>query len=672
MSIQKFVPPMVVGLALVASTRSYAADEKLEEVTVTALAFRSNVDDAIQPVSVLSGDELSQQLSSSIGETLAKQPGITATYFGPNASRPVIRGLSGERVQMLEDSSSALDVSSLSEDHAVSIEDSLASQIEIVKGPASLLYGSGAVGGVINVLTNRIPEKAPKQAISGFTEVRGDEALHERAGVTALELGNDRVAVHLDGYERSTGDVSIPGAAFTPAATAAALAADPNAFIPYGRIYNSASDSKGGSAGVSLLGEHGFIGASVSGFDTFYGVPLSPGENPIDGGSHIDMKQTRYDLKGELDIDNGWLQAVHLRAAHNDYQHAELEADGSVGTQFKQQGDEARVTIDHQLGELRGNVGVQYRSLDFSALGDERFVPPSTTHNTGVFAFEQYAMEPFTLEAGLRLEQQRIEAAPDANLPSYDKQAVSASLGGLWKFAETQSLAMNLTRSQRHPSATELYADGVHDATAQYIIGDPGLKQETANTVDLIWRGGTTVHWHASTYLNQFDNYIYLQPTGDVADGLPVFNYQQSKARYVGAEASVNWHVFEHDARHLDVTLTSDYVRATLQDGDPVPLIPPLRVGIEAEYQQQHWSGTVSVFHYNAQDRIAENEISTDGYTMVDASLRYRLNVASNAAELFLRGSNLTDVDARRHTSPLKEYAPLPGRSLQLGVRMSY
>jgi len=674
----RFAPPVLALVTTLsttlASTAAHAADERLEEVVVTALAVRSSVDDAIQPVEVLSGDKLQQQLSSSIGETLAKQPGITATYFGPSASRPIIRGLSGERVQVLEDSLSALDVSSLSEDHAVSIEDSLAKQIEIVKGPAALLYGSGAVGGVVNVLTNRIPDRAGTQPVSGSVSLRADSATQERAGVAVLELSNECIAVHLDGYKKQSDDVTVPGSAFSPAAQQAALDAGPDAFIPQGRIYNSASESRGGAAGVSWLGDAGFVGMSVSGFSTFYGAPLAPGENPADGGTHIDMQQTRYDLKAQLNgtADNSF-KALRIRAAHNNYQHAELEAGGAVGTQFEQQGDEVRVAVDHQFGIVQGSAGVQYKHLDFAALGDERFVPPSVTSNTGVFLFEQVPLDPVTLQAGVRIERQRITPDAESGLPDYGKTAASTSLGGLWKFSNQQSLAVNVTRSQRHPTATELYADGPHEATGQFVIGSTALHTESANTMDVIWRGGDIVHWHVSAYLNQFRNYIYLQPTGDVEDGLPVYEYRQSDARYIGAEAALRWHVFEQGKQHFDVQLSSDVVRATLADGSPVPQIPPFRIGVEFDYAQGPWQSTLSAFRYARQDRVAANESTTDGYTLLDASVNYQWDLSDTSTlQAFLKGSNLTNTEARRHTSPLKEYAPLPGRSATLGMTLKF
>ncbi len=677
---------LLAAIALLSGTGAQAADAALEEVVVTALGIRASIDDAIQPVEVLSGAELQQQLSSSIGETLAQQPGITASYFGPNASRPIIRGLSGERVQMLEDSLSALDVSTLSEDHAVSIEDSLATQIEIVKGPAALLYGSGAVGGVVNVLTNRIPDHVPTAPVSGSLTLRTDSATQQRAGVAALELGNERIAVHLDGYKKQTDDVQVPGSAFSSQAQAEALTADPDVFIPNGRIYNSASDSQGGAAGVSLLGDAGYVGVSLSGFDTYYGVPLAPGDNPAEGGAHIDMKQTRIDLKAELTGDSQndleWFKALRIRAAHNNYQHAELEPDGAIGTQFEQQGTELRATLDHAFNALQGSAGVQYKHLDFAALGDERFVPPSTTSNLGVFVFEQLPLSTiqprgplsdWTLQGGLRVEQQKITPEASASLPAYSKSVSSASLGGLWKFTEQQSLAINVTRSQRHPTATELYADGPHEATGQFVIGDATLRAETANTADIIWRGGDTLHWHVSAYLNRFNNYIYLAPTGDTEDDLPVYAYRQSRARYVGAEAALRWHVFEQDKQHLDIQLSSDVVRATLDDGSPVPQIPPLRFGTELDYTRGQWSATLSAFHYAKQARVADNETATDGYSMLDASVSRDWKLSdSSTLQAFIKGSNLTNVEARRHTSPLKEYAPLPGRSATLGLQLKF
>lgn len=652
---------------------SHAADAEPEEVIITATALRAGVEDVIQPVEVLSGDELQSRIASSIGETIAKQPGITGTYFGPNASRPVIRGFSGERVQMLEDGIGALDVSSLSEDHAVSIEDALARQIEIVKGPATLLYGSGAVGGVVNVLTRRIPEKLPTQGIGGVAEMRGDTASRERSGVGALELGASSFALHLDAYDRQTDDVRIPGDAFSRRTREALLAADPEAFIPRGRILNSDSDSQGGAVGASFIGDKGFAGLSVSGFETNYGVPFAPGDAVAAGGARIDMKQTRYDFKAELAGQASWLQRVRLRASHNDYEHRELEPGGAVGTAFAQQGTEARVALDHRLGALQGSAGVQYRHLDFAAQGEQEvFLPPSLTRNFGVFLFEQYPWSALTLETGLRVERQTIDPAADRGLADYNASSVSGSLGGLWKFAPELALAVNVTHSQRHPTAAELYANGAHEATGQFVVGDPNIRRETANTIDIGLRGEGAVHWHLTAYLDRFDDYIYLAPTQDFADDLPVFDYRQADARFAGAEVEVMFPLWRQADRELQLRLMADYVHAELADGSPIPRIPPLRVGGELTYEAGGWRAELSAFRYAKQTRIAAYETSTDGYTLIDASVSYKWLLSKGAVSLFARGGNLTDTEARRHTSPLKDYAPLPGRSALLGVRAEF
>lgn len=340
--------------------------------------------------------------------------------------------------------------------------------------------------------------------------------------------------------------------------------------------------------------------------------------------------------------------------------------------QFDQIGTEARAAVDHQLGALQGSAGMQYRRLDFSAAGEETFVPPSLTRSMGLFLFEQYPLDPLTLEAGLRYERQTIDPSADSGLPDYGASSVSGSLGGLWRFAPQFALAVNVTHSQRHPTAAELYADGPHEATSQFVIGSTALDKETANTLDVGLRGEGKVHWHLSAYLNQFSAYIYLAPTAEIEDGLPVFEYRQADARFTGAELEVTLPLLEKSANDLNLRLVADYVRARLADGSPLPQIPPLRFGGELNYARDAWRAGLSAFRYAKQTRVAAYETDTDGYTMVDANVGYQWPLQSGSVLVFLKGSNLADVDARRHTSPLKEYAPLPGRSGLLGVRVEF
>jgi len=661
-------------LLSVAVTLPALADTDLDEIVVTATALRSTVQDAVQPVAVISGAELQHDISSSIGETLASQPGITGTYFGPQASRPVIRGLGGERVQVLEDSISSLDVSSLSEDHAVSVEDLLAEQIEIVKGPAALLYGSGAVGGVVNIITRRVPEKLPDGGFSGAAELRGDSASQEHAVVGRVDAGLDSVAIHADGYAHSSGDIAVPGYVWTPALRAAALAADPNAVLPRDHVANTDSRADGGALGASWIADRGFVGAGCSVHDTNYGTPQSPADYAAGTGSRIDMHQDRCDFKAELQgSGDGWFQALRLRGARNQYRHSEIEFDGTVGTQFRQTGTEIRASLDHQEGGLRGTVGLQYRGIDFRAGGaDMPLVPDSKTVQTGAFAFEQWHHDPLTIEAGLRVEHGRIDVDPSSGFNDYSGSAVSGSLGALWKFSGNVSAALNLTRSRRQPAALELYANGVHDATGQYIVGDPALRPETADTVDLVLRGTGHAEWQLALWSSHFRDFIYLAPTGLVQEGVPLFDYTQSDARLHGAEGQLKARLWHDGAAALALTLLGDYVRGTAAGDINLPKIPPWRLGGQLDFDRGPWHVGASVYRFAPQEQVAPFETPTDGYVDLGVDVGLRQTLQRATLSWFLKGSNLGDAVERRHTSPLKDYAPLPGRSVSAGVRVEF
>lgn len=692
---------LALGLAPAAPLRAAPADShrsSLEEVVVTAAPFERSPLDIAQPTAVLSGERLRQQLAASIGETVAHQLGLTGTYFGPSASRPVIRGLGGERVQMLEDGIEALDVSALSADHAVSVEGIAADQVEILKGPATLLYGNGAVGGLVNVVTNRIPSTVP-ETFEGAVELRGDTALEERTGAARFDFGAGPLAFHLDGFRRRTDDVRIPGFAASAAERAAEAAEGEEHEEPRGRIPNSAGDSKGGAFGVSFVGARGFVGVGYRRYESAYGLPghgeheeeeapveetSLPGTPPVAaatveaGGPMIDMQQDRYDFAAELE-GGGWLQRVRVRATYSDYEHAELEEDGAVGTQFDQSAYEARVAFDHAFGAFRGTAGVQVRDVDFVAVGEEAFVPASRTRNVGAFVLQERPFEtargPVVLEFGGRIERQTVDPDAGTGLPDYRATSVTAAAGLVWKFQPQIALAVNLTHSERQPTATELYADGPHAAVQRFEIGDPALRKERANALDVSLRsaGESRVRWQLNAYVNAFQDFVYLQPTGAVEDDFDVFEYRQADARFAGLEAEVEWALVENDAGALDLRLAGDYVRGTLRaGGGPLPQIPPLRVGAELGWRASRWSAGVSVFRYREQSRVAAFERSTDGYTMLDVDASWRLPTQNGSWLLFARAGNLLDEDARRHTSPLKEIAPLPGRSLTAGVRLEF
>lgn len=645
-----------------------AQEDRPEEVFVTATALRENPLEVAQPTEIVGGDELRRQIASSIGETLSSQLGVSSTYFGPSASRPVIRGLGGDRVQILEDGLSALDVSGLSQDHAVSLEAVVSEQIEIIKGPAALLYGSGAAGGLVNMVSNRIPARAPDAPLSGAAEARGAAATGERTGALSLNGGTARFAWHADYFDRQTDDIRIPGFAQSARLRQQLLDAGESPDAAEGTVANSASDTRGGALGASLVGDSGFAGMSYSRFETTYGIP-------VEEEAFIDMQQDRYDLSGEWRPANPVIDAVRIRGAYNDYTHTEFEAPGEPGTQFFQDAYDLRVALDHHFGEWRGTAGVQYLDVDFEALGDEAFVPPSQTQAFSLFGFEERHFADWTVELGARVENQAIEG--DA-LVGYDATATNLSAGVVWKFVADHALALNVTRTERHPQAAELYANGPHIASGRIEIGVADLDIESAMTFDVsLRRGGEGIRWTLSAFYNDYDDYIFLDPTGldeefEPGEFLPVFAIQQAAAQLYGYEAEILFPLNLVSIADIELRLASDYVRGKLDNGANLPQMPAQRFGAGLHVELGDWHAGVEAFYNERQDKVAEYELPTEAYTAVNLDVSRRLAVGVTDVFVFLRGNNLLDEEARQASSPLKDSVPLPGRSLSAGVRVSF
>ena len=657
------------------------ADRAAEEIIVTASALRESPLDVAQPVTVMTGEDLRRAMGASLGETVAATPGVTGSYFGAAASRPIIRGQAGERVLMLEDGADSLDASALSADHAVSIEGLAADQIEILKGPATLLYGNGAVGGLVNVVTHRVPTERT-EGLSGTVEIRGDTALAERSAATRLDAGAGNFAFHLDAFQRDTGDLRIPEFALTPSLRAT-LAAEGITDTTRDRLPNSASKARGAAFGTTWFGEQGFIGIAVSRYETFYGIP-GPAEDADPAatqwlsadGPAIDMAQTRFDLRGEFSPSNGFgagfIDTWHLRAALNHYRHAETEPDGAVGTRFDNDARDIRLLADHQWGALRGTFGLQWRKADLVAAGEEAFVPPSTTTNTAAFLFEELPLGPFTLEFGSRLERQQV------TVPTAQQSGTSLGLatGAVWKWSDTKSVSLQLTRAERLPGATELFANGPHVAVGRFEIGDATLGKETAKTIDLTFRshGTDAQRWSVGVFMQAFNDYLYLEPTGAVADGLGVFRYRQRDALFSGVEAEWTVPLTANTAANpWQLRLAGDLVRGQLQHGGgPLPLMPPARLSLELRHQRGPWSLNGGAQWTAAQHRVAANEPPTRSALNVTTDLNWEGEWFGLDTNLFLRFNNVLDRDLRRHTSVLKEYVPLPARGLAAGIRVAF
>ena len=683
----------------------HTSPTELDHVVVTASPLRHTAEELTRPVEVLAGERLDERKANSLGATVERLPGVQSSYFGPGVGRPIVRGLEGARVQVLSGGLSSGDVSTVSVDHAVSIEPFLADQIEVLKGPATLLYGSGAIGGAVNVVDGRIPEQAPDRPFGGRAELRGGTVNDERTGMVRLDGATDYgLNVHFDALQRETGDYDIPGYA----ESARLLAEEGETPDPAlrGRLPNSAVRTSSGALGVSWTGERGFLGASYGLFDTRYGVPGrahgheeddGEGEEAAhgEGGVRIALEQHRAELRGGLD-GVGVFESLRVKLARTEYTHTEFEGD-DVGTVFDNDTLEGRVELVHDWGGWSGAFGAQWVDRDFVAIGEEAFVPGSRSRDVGVFWVGQREFGPLGLELGLRRDRNEVDADIAGAPRRFDATSVSASLR--WHFDERLHLTFGLDHAQRTPGAEELYSDGLHVATQSFEFGDPALDVETANRAEL------GLHWHgerlrvgASIYHVRYADFIYLADTGIVEDDTPARVWTQSDAHFSGAEAEIDWTFAENASGAWNLRAFGDVVRGRLAGGQPrtvsfaiphedhaddytvtlaprgdLPRIAAPRLGGELRWERDGWRAALGAVRYFRQDRVAAFEDETAGYTLVDAHIAWHRDTAGgNAWELFLDGNNLTDREARPHTSFLKDLAPLPGRNVGFGVRVFF
>ncbi|HEY6940557.1 TonB-dependent receptor [Dokdonella sp.] len=621
--------------------------ETLPAVVVTAIPGEQAADRIVAPVSVLSGTELDEARAGTIGQTVSNVPGVQTTSFGQGVGRPVIRGFDGPRVSVLSDGLGSEDVSNVSQDHAVTVEPFLADQIEILKGPSTLLYGSGAIGGIVNVVDGRIPTAAPADGISGRVQAGYDSVSNGSSEAFRVDAGGSGFAVHADGLDRHDHDYDVDGQSL------------PNSYV----------HTKAGAIGGSMVGDWGYAGLSVSRYLDNYGNPaeagdLATGEAPV----HLQMAQTRYDLKGAVDAPFAGIDKLELNLGHSDYRHVEFDGD-VPGTTFTNDANEGRVLVTHApLAGWLGAFGMQAFHRDFAAVGDETFVPPTSTRGIGLFATERRDFGVLDVDLGARVDRQ--SSIPDGgNERAFRPHSLSA--GFAWRLDDAWHLTLNLDRSQRAPAEEELFANGPHDASATFEIGDPRLREETANQAEL------GLHWHGeridakvAAYANRYDDFIYLADTGLVEDALPVRDWSQANARFRGGEAEATLHLAANASGHYDLRVWGDTVRATLQDGGNLPRIPAARVGSALSWHDDRWRASIGATRYFAQDETASFETGTAGFTLVNAHLAWSFHANDRGSwEAFLDGNNLADQTARLSTSLIKDAAPLPGRNISVGVR---
>jgi iron complex outermembrane receptor protein len=616
-----------------------------EAIVVTSGVETASLAESAKPITVLAGLDLASRLKSTLGETLAEQPGVNSTSFGPGASRPVIRGMGGDRVRLLQGGVGMADASNTSPDHAVSFDPLSADQIEVLRGPATLLYGSTAIGGVVNVIDGRIPESKQEHPVGGVFDLAAGSASSEKQGGASLNGGKNKFAWHLDALRRETDDVRIP--------------------LGDGRMPNSATENTSGSLGASVIGERAFFGANVSLFNTTYGIPSE--EDVV-----IDLKQRRLDLKGGIREPFGAFRGAKFRFGMSDYEHVELEGE-EVGTRFENQGYEGRLEFLHKpIGALNGAFGFQAQGRDLTVTGAEAFLPPSQTSSIAAFVLEEVGRGRTRLALGGRIERQTVEVnAGDSRTMT----GASASVGLTVRAAKGFAFGVSLAHSERLPGAEELFSDGPHAATNAFEVGDPNLAKEKSLGLDAsIKKSGGPVTGELSFFRNAFSGYIFERFTDEEEDGLRVVRYEQRDALFWGMEAQASVQLFEKADRHLDLEASADYVRARLDPTDePLPRIAPMRLGMGLHYRDSRIDIRGEVRRVQKQDRISEFELATPGHTFINATASYRIfGGARTVTDIVLRGTNLGNAEGRNHVSYLKDIVPLPGRDIRASLRFQF
>ena len=704
----------------------------IEQVDVIGIPLHASSIESAMPINVLMGEELRNKQAATLGDSLASEQGVHTNFHGNVASTPIIRGLSGPRVLITQNSLDVSDVSRVGPDHTVATEVSTAQRLEVLRGPATLFFGSGAIGGVVNVVDKRVPTD---------TETRGEWSLsHDSVNdqdLASLNLnaGSGDFAFHIDGFWRESDDYKVP--------------VSPEVDEDHGErtVASTAEESSGYTLGTSYMLDSGYVGFSLGRLDRNYGIPgHSHGEEEHEGDEHheaeeeqvtLDLKQDRYQLISELTFDHAFVNALNTRFGYTDYTHTEFE-NGSTGTTFTNETSELKLELLHQpLADWNGGIVFDYKSSEFSAVGEEAFAPPSETDAFAIALVEERRFGDVLLQLGARIEHVAIKSSEvsiaevefhhhdeedgdhgeeghgeeghEAQLFSFDESYTpySLSVGAVWDFAPGYNIGASFSHSERAPSAAELLSFGPHIATGTFEIGalfeaheegdelhfealESAPNMEKSNNIDITFRkfeGDVGIILNA--FYNQVDNY-YAQFDTELfaeaghahgegegaepgeedihADELPVFLFQSADISLRGFEAQGVWQI----SPNFKTIIYADYVRAKLDKGGNLPRIPPMRFGASLDYVNERVSANLSWTRYDNQDDVAALETETDGYNWINANVNYRIPLGETELTLFMKAENLGDEEARVHSSFLKNLAPRPGRNLRVGVRSTF
>ncbi len=681
---------VVLFLNVMFANNVLAKTEVIEEVLITSPIHKTEAYTA-HAVNSIDQSQLQSLHKDTLGEMLQGEAGINITSFGSAVSSPVIRGQSGGRVAVLQNNMLAQDASTISPDHAISIEPLLAEHIEVIRGPSTLLYGSGAIGGVVNVIDNRIPTQRV-DGFSGAMEFRRNTTHNGETGVIKLEQGVNNIALHLDGVFSQQDDMHIPGYANR-------FIHDAEDLSHKSELDNSYYKRHNGAVGASWIGENAFIGASYSYQNNQYGISGHSHSHsdddhddhamelfsPSHEGTYIKMVQRQLNIKGEV-RDFGITEVLRFSFVHSNYNHLEIE-DGIRGTRFTNKANQGRVEWVHKpWRNMHGAIGVQVSDRDFSAVGLEAFVPETEERSTGIFAIEEFHLDTVTLELGGRIDYKKIDSVIDS---SRSFTTYSASISSLWEMSKNQTTAVILSHSQRAPEIEELYSNGVHISTQSYELGNDRLNKERSNNMEVNY-SFTHAGWRikSSLFYNKVSDYIFEGNNGLIfntidkkfetycndhdEDCLPVYQYEQQEAYFYGYEASVDYDLLK-GVNNLTLSMFTDGVKGRLDSGNNIPRLPPRRIGFGVDYDYAGFNINASWIEAAAQKHTGKNETQTAGYSLLDAGIEYTLQTPQALSiTLFLKGHNLLNEKIRHSTSFIKDIAPAAGRNISVGIRAQF
>ena len=677
---------LTLSILAVASVSVFASEHEqattLDTIRIKAHPLEQTSKDFAVADTVVDQKRLAQG-AVTIGEALSGETGISSNQFGAGSSRPVIRGQDGPRIKILQNSSENIDVSTLSPDHAVTVDPALAKQVEVIRGPSTLLFGAGTVGGLVNVTDSKLPTAMPEKGYEANVGLRYNTGSDEKLATAGVTLGlGDQVALRVEGLKREANDYIAPD------------------YVHEGekerRVDNTFAKGQTVNVGLSWIYDRGFTGISYSNRQDQYGLPghsheyeschlhglsLHCGEHDHDEDEHddhdhdhaheagpwIDLKSERYDVRTELDDPFAGFKKLRAQASYTDYQHDEIEED-TIATRFKNKGYDGRLELVHNpLGAWEGVIGTQYGQQKLELTGEEAFLAPNTTKKWSVFALEHAQLNDVHVELAARVDQQKIDI-DDSSKKDFDGSAFSVSGAANWEFAPNYKLSLVTSHQERLPLAQELYADGGHFATNTYELGNDQLSKEKSNNVELGFHyDDNTFDYHVHVYHNWFDDYIYAQ-TLDRYKDFRLVQYAQDKAKFYGAEAEAGYQI----SPIYKLSVFGDYVRGKI-DNDNAPRVPAGRLGtkLNADFDD-HWSGSAEYYHVFQQDKIAAYETDSQSYNMLNLGVAYSGNY-SNVSDyrVFLNANNLLDDQVYQHASFLSTI-PQVGRNFSVGVNFSF